>query len=144
MGKYLDIIFSKILNTLRKAIRRKTGATNNPCAEIQFGGKYNSEIMPGDTVGIGGISGIYFGKDNLGLRAIRPVMAKFPIAIPEDAGRGWEFWRSEQTKLLHLEIYEQESLIRGKRVVLVEKSTKHLLRADEKVPNLRIALIRTL
>jgi hypothetical protein len=93
------------------------------------------EIKKGDTVSVGGKTGIYFEAPNLGVVAIRPVPA---IKMTErdakhhETSRGLEFYIMGLTNLYHIEDYQRDGeIIPNARIVLVEKSIEHLTRVDK-------------
>lgn len=93
----------------------------------------NDDIKKGDTVSINGISGVYFCEPKFGIVAIRPVPAVKMTAIDaiDLGGRGLHFHVTGQTKLYHIEQYEQGDISINAKVVLIEKSTENLLRIEK-------------
>lgn len=96
----------------------------------EFNATTKHKLMKGDTASINGIPSIYFEEPKLGVIAIRPIPAfKMNKAQAcELESRGLEFYVTSMTALYHLEGFEENGLFAGPRVVLVEKTTEHLIR----------------
>jgi hypothetical protein len=121
-----------MLTYLKDLFKRRP--TSNPCAEIKIS-KYDliddsiDGLIKGDTVSLSGIGGILIIKRRLGIVALRPV----PYALSDserrriqnsgihNGARGGIFFLDGKTMLWHLETFECEDIIFGKRIVLVEK-----------------------
>ncbi|MDP2692784.1 MAG: hypothetical protein Q8O88_04060 [bacterium] len=93
----------------------------------------DEKLISGDTVSINGISGVLFVNSRLDIVSIRPVPA---LKMTEEAtlfcdSRGLQYYITGKLGLYHLENFEQFELLHNKRIVLVEKSTEHLMRVDK-------------
>lgn len=90
----------------------------------------NSDIKKGDTVSINGITGVFFCSPELGIFAIRPVpsVSLTTTQAIERGGRGLNFYVLGHTILYHI---EDENIIADARLVMVEKTTKCLIRSEK-------------